>query len=68
MINSPNGRKIIDKVPITSVLTETDGSYVEVAGRVVTPEDIDLVHSIFQKNFPYLKQNRRNRLKKIFLV
>jgi TatD DNase family protein len=25
MINSPNGRKIIDKVPITSVLTETDG-------------------------------------------
>ena len=44
MINSPNGRKIIEKIPAHNLLTETDGPYVEVNGRSVNPEDINLIH------------------------
>ena len=43
MVNSPNGQKIISALPKERVLTETDGPFVKVGSRIVTPLDIELV-------------------------
>jgi TatD DNase family protein len=43
MIKSEAGRKIIDKIPINNILTETDGPFIETNGRKVKPSDVKLV-------------------------
>jgi len=40
MIKSVNGKKIISKIPLNKILTETDGPFVEVNSRIVVPNDI----------------------------
>ncbi len=41
MVVSPNGKKIIDRIPLQNILTETDAPYSEVEGKTVRPEDIE---------------------------
>jgi TatD DNase family protein len=43
MVNSPNGRKIIDAIPPDRVLTESDGPFVKVGNRSALPADVALV-------------------------
>lgn len=43
MVNSPNGRKIIDVIPPDRVLTESDGPFVKVGNRSALPADVALV-------------------------
>lgn len=43
MIQSSNGRKIIEKIPRNGLLTETDGPFVKVEGKIITSQDISLV-------------------------
>lgn len=49
MINSEAGRKIIGRIPLNRVLTETDGPFTEVNGRQAKPWDVGLVHEYFSK-------------------
>lgn len=43
MVNSPNGKKIIEALPRDRVLTETDGPFVKIGARSATPSDVSLV-------------------------
>ncbi|MDE3021536.1 MAG: TatD family hydrolase [Pseudomonadota bacterium] len=40
MLSSPNGRKILQEIPNTRLLTETDGPFVERSGNAITPGDV----------------------------
>lgn len=40
MLQSENGRRIISRIPINRVLTETDGPFVKIGGRSVIPQDV----------------------------
>jgi TatD DNase family protein len=40
MLSSRNGQRILDRIPRDRVLTETDGPYTRVAGRVAEPRDV----------------------------
>jgi TatD DNase family protein len=43
MINSPNGRTIISKIPINRILTESDGPFVQYNHRLVHPWDMKVI-------------------------
>jgi TatD DNase family protein len=43
MINSQGGRKIISKIPLNLLLTETDAPYTRLANRITRPEDVKYV-------------------------
>jgi TatD DNase family protein len=45
MVNSENGKKIIGKIPLDKLLTETDGPFIELNGKPVVPSDIQMLHS-----------------------
>ena len=40
MVKSKNGQRIIDQVPKNRVMTETDGPYLRIGSRNVTPSDV----------------------------
>lgn len=40
MLESPSGRRVVDRVPPESVLLESDGPYVQAGGRPVRPDDL----------------------------
>lgn len=50
MIVSENGQKIIARIPIDKILTETDGPFTEVSGRPTTPKDVALVYQFLAKS------------------
>ena len=43
MIESENGKKIISKIPLDRILTESDGPYISVNNRQIKPNDVILV-------------------------
>ena len=43
MCKSTSGQKIIRRIPRHRMLTETDGPYVEVNGKTITPKDVYIV-------------------------
>lgn len=43
MIESTNGCKIIAKIPRDRMLTETDGPFIKIEGKIITSHDISLV-------------------------
>lgn len=43
MTLSPNGQKIIGRIPPERLLTETDGPFVKIQGRIAEPRDISIV-------------------------
>jgi TatD DNase family protein len=43
MISSEKGQRIISRLPRERVLTETDGPFVKIAGKPVTPRDVAIV-------------------------
>lgn len=45
MVQSSNGCKIIEKIPSDKLLTETDGPFVVIEGKVVKSKDISLVQN-----------------------
>jgi TatD DNase family protein len=72
MLNSESGRKIISKIPTNRLLTETDGPFTEVNGRVAKPTDIPFIlngiakiknlpsneiNQIVEKNFKHLLES-----------
>lgn len=61
MVKSNNGRNIISKLPLTHILTETDGPFVKINGKSVEPTDIpSIINSISQikkENYDIIKSN-----------
>ncbi|PWW20383.1 Qat anti-phage system TatD family nuclease QatD [Chryseobacterium sp. AG844] len=47
MIKSEKGRKIIEKIPITNLLTETDGPFTNINGNILRPIDVINVNNYF---------------------
>lgn len=45
MINSSNGKKIIERIPKNRILTETDGPFVKVNGKPAQPQNVELIHN-----------------------
>ncbi len=43
MIESPNGQKIIDRIPPKQILTESDGPFIKVKSRSIEPMDVRIV-------------------------
>ncbi len=49
MAKSRSGQEIIAKIPLTSLLTESDGPFVMVAGRSAKPTDMNIVHAYLSR-------------------
>lgn len=49
MIRSKSGQQVINKIPSSRILTESDGPYIQCKGRIIQPSDIELVHSFLAK-------------------
>lgn len=64
MINSQQGRRVISWLPKDRVLLETDGPFVGVNGRTVTPLDVIIVIEYLCKIWKVSKRECNNLLKK----
>lgn len=49
MIKSKSGQEIIKKIPLKYMLTESDGPFIEHAGKVIRPNDIKIVLNYLSK-------------------
>lgn len=49
MINSENGRKIISKIPLERILTESDGPFIKINKEIIKPENVILVIEYLSK-------------------
>ena len=69
MIRSKNGQKIIERIPIDRILTESDGPYVMTKGKPAEPKDVRLVvehlKSIWNKSFDEVDQIVQRNFKTI---
>lgn len=68
MITSPNGKKIISKLPLNRVLTETDGPFVRVDDRVLEPPDVSLVENYLASLWGMTRLDVSKRLKENFVT
>jgi TatD DNase family protein len=67
MIRSPNGQKIISKLPPDRVLTETDGPFVRFDDRVLEPPDVSIVENYLASLWGITRIDVRKRVKENFL-
>jgi TatD DNase family protein len=69
MIKSKNGQKIIEKIPVDRILTESDGPYVKTKGKSAEPKDVRLVIEhlkiVWNKSFDEIDQIVRRNFKNI---
>ncbi|WP_428327881.1 TatD family hydrolase [Mucilaginibacter sp.] len=49
MIKSKAGQNIISKIPLASILTESDGPFIDVNGKPAKPININLIHEYLSK-------------------
>jgi len=61
MINSPNGKKIIEALPQDRILTETDGPFVKIGRRLAIPSDVSIVENYLAR--AWRMEQREVRLK-----
>lgn len=57
MTKSQNGQKIINRIPKSNLLTETDGPFVDINGSQATPYDVRIVIEYLSKqlNIPFVE-------------
>jgi TatD DNase family protein len=67
MTESPNGQKIIDRIPPGRTLTETDGPFVKIGGRVVEPSDVQRVERYLASSWSISGVDVRAKVKENFL-
>lgn len=67
MTESPNGRKIIERLPPERVMTESDGPFVQVKGRAVIPADVMTVENYLANVWRLEKSEVRLVIKENFL-
>ncbi|MGG4342377.1 TatD family hydrolase [Paenibacillus lautus] len=56
MLNTQNGLKIIDRLPIDRILFETDGPFAKYNGQIVYPSYISKIYSDFDDVIPSFEQ------------
>ncbi|SMC87786.1 Qat anti-phage system TatD family nuclease QatD [Pedobacter africanus] len=56
MVQSPNGQKIIAKIPAASILTESDGPFIEYKKQTVMPGDVIIVEEYLAKTHQKTRQ------------
>lgn len=44
MIKSKSGREIVSRIPLSRLLTESDGPFVEIEGVPAKPKDVSIIH------------------------
>lgn len=49
MIKSKAGQDIIYKIPLSNILTESDGPFIDIDGKPAKPTDVKLVHEYLSK-------------------
>ena len=67
MIKSSNGQKIIDRIPPERFLTETDGPFVEIQGRIAEPADVNLVENHLASIWSLSTLDVRARIRENFM-
>ncbi len=67
MIESPNGRKIIARIPLEQILTESDGPFVKIKSRSAEPADVKLVESFIAVERKLPLSSVVNKIKSNFL-
>ncbi|WP_018248820.1 Qat anti-phage system TatD family nuclease QatD [Orenia marismortui] len=69
MISSQKGKKIISKIPVDRILTETDGPFIKINKKPSCPTDIDIVIKklaiLLDKDIVELKRIILNNLKNL---
>lgn len=72
MIYTKHGRKIVEKLPLDRVLTETDGPFVKMKGYTAYPKDVSLVENylseIWQMNKYDTSKNIKNNFYKLMSI
>jgi len=68
MVASPNGQKIIGRLPPDRILTETDGPFVMVGDRAAEPMDVTLVEAYLASLWRTTAMEVRRRVKENFLA
>jgi TatD DNase family protein len=68
MTASPNGQKVIARLPPDRVLTETDAPFVKIGTRVAEPMDVSLVEDYLVSQWKMKKDEVRIRIKENFLA
>jgi len=67
MIASPNGQRIITRLPSERILTESDGPFVTIDGRPSIPADISLVEKHLASTWKVGDSEARQQLKRNFV-
>lgn len=67
MIQSPNGKKIIDSLPPDRVLTESDGPFVQIGNRTVLPSDVAVVEEYLAGRWSMKTLEVRAKIRENFL-
>lgn len=68
MTTSPNGQKVIARLPPDRVLTETDAPFVKIGTRVAEPRDVSLVEDYLASQWKMKEEEVRVRIKENFLA
>lgn len=66
MVNSPNGKKIVEVLPKDRVLTETDGPFVKIGTRSAIPSDVSLVEDYLSSVWQMERYEVRAKIKTNF--
>jgi TatD DNase family protein len=66
MVNSPNGKRIIETLPKERVLTETDGPFVKIGSRSAIPSDVSLVEDYLASEWQMKPYEVRMKIKTNF--
>ena len=67
MIESTNGQKIINRIPLERVLSETDGPFVMIAGKAVDPTDVSKVERYLASKRLVSNQEAKDIIKENFM-
>lgn len=67
MLESPNGNKIIERIPLRRILTESDGPFVKIKSRTVEPTDVSLVEKFLAASSSESVLQIRSKLRENFL-
>lgn len=72
MTNSKKGMEIISKIPISNILTETDGPFIQYKGRILRPSDLSIVENSLSKIYripiPIIKNAIEENFKSLIMT
>lgn len=67
MVASNSGRKTIGKIPLDRLLTETDGPFVKIRGRITQPWDVEVVETYLSRMWSLELDEVRGQIWKNFV-